>query len=218
MMIISFLNYQADEFIEIVAGPAFKSRTPELRFLINDEVANTHLSRPTSDRNNIRVAAPKKIKWRHDGEIESTRVYSIDEDSSTYGDVVMPMRRFVTHVLQHPLPGNHADEPFEDNEYFSNKDKTSFAPRDESFSRWVHTTFGTDSVPGKIESKKEALFQLAQFERPCLEEALRRLEAEGTSPRNGVAEGLAKKRRQMEIWRMFCDVTDIYGQISVRRA
>ncbi|RYP04763.1 hypothetical protein DL764_004246 [Monosporascus ibericus] len=56
-----------------------------------------------------------------------------------------------------------------------------------------------------IEDRKEALFRLAEFERGCLERSLECLEEE-------TREG---EKRKFRIFRMFCDVTDLYGQIYV---
>ena len=63
------------------------------------------------------------------------------------------------------------------------------------------------------DSKKTALFQLAEYERSCLNVARERLGAETRSP----SDAAKVKGRQMELWDMFCDVTDLYGQIYVVR-
>lgn len=65
-------------------------------------------------------------------------------------------------------------------------------------------------------SKREELFALAEYERACLGTALNRLEkAKSTHAKNQEAKELSQ--RQMVIWRLFCDVTDLYGQIYVVR-
>ncbi|RYP63645.1 hypothetical protein DL769_006900 [Monosporascus sp. CRB-8-3] len=56
-----------------------------------------------------------------------------------------------------------------------------------------------------IEDRKKALFKLAEFERGCLERSLECLEEE---TRQG-------EKRKLRIFRMFCDVTDLYGHIYV---
>jgi len=67
------------------------------------------------------------------------------------------------------------------------------------------------------ERKKEALFALAEYERSCLNKALQHLDCEARKfPTHGPGSGQIKER-QMDIWRMFCDVTDLYGQIYVVR-
>lgn len=63
--------------------------------------------------------------------------------------------------------------------------------------------------------KKDNLFEVAQYERSCLEEALRRLGryAEKTNS----TEAQARKRRQMDMWTLLYNVTDLFGQIYVLR-
>ncbi|KAI1364392.1 hypothetical protein F5Y08DRAFT_215094 [Xylaria arbuscula] len=72
-----------------------------------------------------------------------------------------------------------------------------------------------DSGDVEMTKKKAALFEVAQYERSCIEEAFRRLEAHGAGTRSPDAR--ARKSRQMEIWRMFYNVTDLFGQIYVLR-
>ncbi|KAI6355127.1 hypothetical protein MCOR25_008332 [Pyricularia grisea] len=68
------------------------------------------------------------------------------------------------------------------------------------------------------DTKKEAMWELAQFERACLQEAFARLERAARKRVAGLGE---KSQREIETWitcwRMFCDVTDLYGQIYVVR-
>ncbi|POS70579.1 ent-kaurene synthase [Diaporthe helianthi] len=66
-----------------------------------------------------------------------------------------------------------------------------------------------------IATKKEKLFEVAQYERACIEEAFRRLESHGSQ--SSSAEARARKSRQMEIWRLFYNVTDFWGQMYVLR-
>ncbi|KAK1566049.1 ent-kaurene synthase [Colletotrichum navitas] len=67
-------------------------------------------------------------------------------------------------------------------------------------------------------TKKEALWEIAQFERAAWEDALRRLE--GASKRRMAQLG-DKARKSIEMrmkyWRMYCHITDLYGQIWVVR-
>ncbi|KAK8015189.1 hypothetical protein PG990_008485 [Apiospora arundinis] len=72
-----------------------------------------------------------------------------------------------------------------------------------------------DSTPGGTEGKKRALFDMADYERGCLRRALQSLGA--VSRDTGDASLDQMQNRQMEIWQMFCDVTDLYGQIYVVR-
>lgn len=66
-----------------------------------------------------------------------------------------------------------------------------------------------------IADKKDSLFLVAEFERGLLNEALSRLN--GCSTLLTESRLTDTKRRQMQIWRVFCDVTDLYGQIYVVR-
>ncbi|TGJ87570.1 hypothetical protein E0Z10_g1191 [Xylaria hypoxylon] len=72
-----------------------------------------------------------------------------------------------------------------------------------------------ESGSSAMVSKKEALFEVAQYERSCIEEAFRRLEGHAAGTRS--ADARARKSRQMEIWWMFYNVTDLFGQIYVLR-
>ncbi|KAI0535656.1 hypothetical protein GGR58DRAFT_478295 [Xylaria digitata] len=72
-----------------------------------------------------------------------------------------------------------------------------------------------ESGSSAMARKKEALFEVAQYERSCIEEAFRRLEGHAAGKRS--ADARARKARQMEIWRMFYNVTDLFGQIYVLR-
>ncbi|RYC56856.1 hypothetical protein CHU98_g9351 [Xylaria longipes] len=65
-------------------------------------------------------------------------------------------------------------------------------------------------------SKKEVLFGLAEYERSCLDHTLRRLNIEADLP-NMSSKAKEIEKRKMAIWRMFVDVTDLYGQIYVIR-
>jgi len=62
-----------------------------------------------------------------------------------------------------------------------------------------------------LNDKMKTLFKLAEYERSCMEEARRRLGQEQRSP----SDAAKVKERQMALWYMFCDVTDLYGQIYV---
>ncbi|KAK1561739.1 ent-kaurene synthase [Colletotrichum navitas] len=70
---------------------------------------------------------------------------------------------------------------------------------------------------GGTASAKGSLFSLAQFERACLMEAMGRLQAASTQAVGTSGRQRASKTRWMACWRMFCDVTDLYGQIYVLR-
>ncbi|KAJ8132098.1 hypothetical protein O1611_g1527 [Lasiodiplodia mahajangana] len=79
MMIISFLNYQADEFMEACAGSVFQGRTDDLRQLI--------------DR-----------AFRQDANTCQDLAYSgrSDIDHSSYAEVLGPLIKFISYVSNHP--------------------------------------------------------------------------------------------------------------------
>lgn len=75
----------------------------------------------------------------------------------------------------------------------------------------------SDEVPQNdaIALKQDKLFQIAQYERACIEDAFIRLENHGMQTAS--AEARERKTRQMEIWRLFYDVTDFWGQMYILR-
>ena len=80
------------------------------------------------------------------------------------------------------------------------------------------TISGTGLAVDAMDAKKKALFKLAEYERSCLDEALRRLSEEASGPQGSDSfKAATVKERQIAIWRMFCNVTDLYGQIYVVR-
>lgn len=80
------------------------------------------------------------------------------------------------------------------------------------------TPSGTGPAVNAKDAKKTALFELAEYERSCLDAALRQLSEKSSGSRDSHSfEAETVKERQIAIWRMFCDVTDLYGQIYVVR-
>lgn len=80
------------------------------------------------------------------------------------------------------------------------------------------TLSGTGLAVNAKDDKKTALFELAEYERSCLDAALRQLSEKSSGSRDFHSfETETVKERQIAIWRMFCDVTDLYGQIYVVR-
>ncbi|KAI0882025.1 Copalyl diphosphate synthase [Annulohypoxylon maeteangense] len=70
----------------------------------------------------------------------------------------------------------------------------------------------------KIQQKKDALFKIAEYERSCLETAFKRLQEENKNATDGRGpDAQLYYNRRMVIWGMFCDVTDLYGQLYVVR-
>lgn len=58
----------------------------------------------------------------------------------------------------------------------------------------------------ELQARKETLFALAQYERGWLDNSMDQLRAEAQA---------VGRRRQVQVLTMFCDVTDLYGQIYV---
>ncbi|KAK8036506.1 hypothetical protein PG991_001643 [Apiospora marii] len=65
-----------------------------------------------------------------------------------------------------------------------------------------------ESPHHSVEESKKTLFALAQYERAWFQDAMGRLREEMRS---------LGRRRDMEAWDVFCEVTDLYGQIYVVR-
>ncbi|KAI0008534.1 Copalyl diphosphate synthase [Xylariaceae sp. FL0662B] len=308
MIIISFLNYQADEFMESIAEPIFLGRTAELRDLIDRAI----FEQGTINRD-VGPCIPDMTAAYING-CESSKVQKgehkmLDSESQ---QIFATLSQFIAHVLHHPsvLPASpwdrecvkrelrtfllaHATQA-EDNARFIQfrREERTYTTATESFFRWVNTTsadhtscpysfafvgcllstlkgggesFDTvdtkylsaslcrhlstmcrmyndhgsvrrDNAEGNLNSinfpefqrvrttlsdltdvKKEALFRLAEYERSCVNQALNRLVSESTSPDGRSPGEKERNERQMAIWKMFCDVTDLYGQIYVVR-
>ncbi len=75
--------------------------------------------------------------------------------------------------------------------------------------------YSTALGSNELTARKDNLFEVAQYERSCLEEAFRQLEKHAA--KTNTADAQARKTRQMEIWRLFYNVTDLFGQIYVLR-
>lgn len=296
MMVISFLNYQADEFMEASAGAVFRGRTDALHQMI-DVVFSTE----------------------QDG-LDGTHGNGHEEKDSGYEATLSTLSRFVAHVSNHPAvqaasPWDRESvrrelRTFLQAHVAQNQDNTSFqkllhhpgpsgravqpyASATDTFFHWVRTTsadhtscpysfsfvscllsaflvdgrecfpsvqekylaaatcrhlatmcrmyndYGSvvrdaaegnvnsinfpeyhqpvtsDGAGASVDEQRRALFDLAQYERACLDDALRRLQDVPRSTGDMAVDRV--KDRQMAIWKMFCDVTDLYGQIYVVR-
>lgn len=115
MMVISFLNFQADEFMEGTAGPAFADDLPRLRHLVDSAFAqhqhfnglhNGNGSVP--ERNGHGPATDSNGSGNANGNgngpaPESNGNGSLSESNGTgeidESDVSVPLQRFVRHVL-----------------------------------------------------------------------------------------------------------------------
>lgn len=64
----------------------------------------------------------------------------------------------------------------------------------------------TNDSEADLGTRKKTLYELAQYERSWLRYTMKRLGDEMAD---------IGRRREMEVWTMFCDVTDLYGQIYV---
>ncbi|KAF1962414.1 hypothetical protein CC80DRAFT_542726 [Byssothecium circinans] len=318
MMIISFLDFQADEFMEAVAGPAYEGRTDELNRLIEDicdEIG--HIPSPNSP-NKRRKTSENRFSRSPDAKRNGTNgccsldvkdlVHKINGHGTQYGceEVRNVLSRFVSHIYHHPSVRSASDwdrasmlrelrvylhahvTQSVDNAHLvltrrtaRQRDEASTTettgchdPSSDSYFRWVPN--GTETFPttktkylaaavcqhlasmcrmyndyGSVardqaednlnsvdfsefggpndgttsdknapqqetaeeccteiamQAKKKALYELAQYERSWLNDALIRLKAEMQGSQN---------RRQLDTWQMFCDVTDLYGQIYV---
>lgn len=167
MMVISFLNYQADEFMEAVAGPAFRGNLDGLRHLIDSLFGAEGVEKATAAHGaNARDNADADSALSLNGSapvIEDMPAIDVATRSQEE-NVRIPLRRFVSHVLGHPSITNASSwdrttltrelRTFllahvlqtEDNDRFSrdidheHADDHVFASAATSFFKWVRTT------------------------------------------------------------------------------
>jgi hypothetical protein len=279
MMIISFLNYQVDEFMEAVAAPAFANTPRRLRELIQELVFGSK-SDDTFPRYDDKVARPlaKFVSYilRHPCVVSAS-----------------PWNRMSLQRELRVFLVAHAQQAEDSAQFTLQSYKGTFHHSQSSFFQWVRTTaadhtscpysfsflgcllssstkrghdcfpttslkyfaeaacrhlasmcriyndYGSvsrDSIEGnlnsinfpefevlglndselatdtKIQSQKDILFILAEYERSGLNEALTRLDDEFEVHGQNINFRRIGKRH-MDIWRMFCNVTDLYGQI-----
>lgn len=150
MMVISFLNYQADEFMEAVAGPLFEGRLSDLRQLIND-LMQDKAGQTLADSNGSNSS-------KSNGHVPSGT--DVDPHTASYEHVFTTLARFVTYVAKHPAVV--ASSPWdrkvlrqqlrtfllahvaqtEDSTRFAEQtgQKHKFCSPDTPFSTWVRTT------------------------------------------------------------------------------
>ncbi|KAI2609366.1 uncharacterized protein GGS25DRAFT_212471 [Hypoxylon fragiforme] len=221
-MIISFLNYQADEYMEGVVTPNLGGSVANARKQIGDLF--------------IRDVPDDLDKPVYGRLAQFIKHVLADEDvaSASFWDrkhLEQKLRAFLlAHVDQ--IEGNFSFEAQSDKDMFSSASRT--------FHNWVHTTsayhtpcpllfprlpimldfldFSATTMPtpacssSSIDDRKHVLFELAEYEQAALEEALRRLRKEAEGP--GITPAVARaERRKMAVWDMFVDVTNLYGQI-----
>lgn len=85
-------------------------------------------------------------------------------------------------------------------------------PRDrqeQNFNSVNFIKFVANGIDTPDKSVKDELFCLAGYERECMNQAMKRLDT--------FAFGDESKKRTLRVFKMFCDVTDLYGQIYVAR-
>lgn len=107
MMVISFLDFQADEFMEAVAGPSFAGRMGSLRQLIDGI-----FSAFDGDLQSKRVKVSNGMKVATDGENGDAQIHTnglvhktADSDigqDCKQDEVRATLKRFVSHVMLHP--------------------------------------------------------------------------------------------------------------------
>ncbi|KAA8643986.1 terpene synthase family protein [Aspergillus tanneri] len=91
------------------------------------------------------------------------------------------------------------------------------AERDQDEGNLNSIDFPEFGVCGDVTTKKRALFELAEYERHCLVEALSQLNRHqrAGAKQNRDIEAARLGERRMEIWSMFCEEVDLYGQVYV---
>ncbi|KAK7751443.1 hypothetical protein SLS62_006528 [Diatrype stigma] len=97
MMVISFLNFQADEFMEGTAGPAFVEDLPRLRHLV--ESAFTQQPHSNGLHNGNGCVQKSNGNGTANGEANGSASESNGSAEADEADVSVPLQRFVRHVL-----------------------------------------------------------------------------------------------------------------------
>ncbi|KAK3945231.1 terpene cyclase [Diplogelasinospora grovesii] len=169
MMVISFLNYQADEFMEAVAGPAFLGNLSGLRRLIDglfsaEDTAEAVTVNDTNDRDGSDSDSGVSMNGKESASENVAEIDMATQDAKQEEDVGIPLRRFVSHVLSHPSILNASSwdratlrrelrifllahvSQIEDNDRFGRDqdnakiDRDVFSSATTSFFQWVRTT------------------------------------------------------------------------------
>lgn len=87
MMVLSMLNYQVDEFLEVTLGENCIEQLPDIRVLIHELC---HEVRPSANGSNGRT----------NGHVGSELKHSTMEDR-ILADIEVPLRRYIRHILDH---------------------------------------------------------------------------------------------------------------------
>lgn len=107
MMVVSFLNYQADEFMEAVAGPRYLGDLDGLRRLINDIFESESAQEPAkisdlAPRNGHSGVETGSILSRNHSIREVPTQVAMPSIKCRHVDVETPLRQFIMHVRRHP--------------------------------------------------------------------------------------------------------------------
>jgi aphidicolan-16beta-ol synthase/syn-copalyl-diphosphate synthase len=142
MMFLSVLNFQVDEFMESVAGPAFEPHFDELKSLIDDVF-------PGYTCNGIANGSYTSIIQTPNGQLPSPTIHD---------EVRRPLERYIKHLLQHDAVRQASSRDVRalrqelkrflhahviqaaDNARFAKNTHQPFEDPNGDFFRWVHTT------------------------------------------------------------------------------
>jgi hypothetical protein len=107
MTTIALLNFQVDEFMEAVAGPAFQGRMSELRQLIHDMLPEEEAVKVNGVKSHNGTDGIINTNGTNNtnginGIKKDSRMSDIDAQDSSYDDVFTLLSRFTKHVLEHP--------------------------------------------------------------------------------------------------------------------
>lgn len=104
MMIISFLNYQADEFMEAVVGRYFGDRTSDVVAVIDSVFAGLKRQPADESMSSDSEAGGEDLPTPPDDTImEEDSPEQVDgKGKPSLGDVRQILHAFITHVMRHP--------------------------------------------------------------------------------------------------------------------
>lgn len=162
MMVISFLNFQADEFMEAMAGPAFAGNLSQLRHIVN--------SLFTQHSNGLQNGNGSVPPSSGDGSASGTNGHGMVSETNGNGttdeaDISGPLKRFVGHVLNRPAVASASSwdrkrleqelqtyllshvRQVEDNLNLSRQDEKTTYQTSTTFFDWVRTT-SSDQTSG----------------------------------------------------------------------
>ncbi|KAI0470312.1 terpene synthase family protein [Xylaria cf. heliscus] len=274
MMILSFLNYQADEYMEVVAGPKYRNNLHDLRAIIyqlladdtqiesSDEPLARFITHVLTDKSVTSASSTDKsivkrqlrifllshvIQSEDNAKFETQQnMATFEKPSGTYFDWVRTTSAdhtscpysfsYLACLVSSMLSPGQDCFPTATQKYLAEAACRHLATMCRMYNDYgsierdhdernlnsvnfpdfniteLSATLNTDSVM----NRKKTLFQLAEYERNALNEALRLLDREADSP--GLSTAVAKlEKRKMAIWHMFVNLTDLYGQIYVVR-